>query len=684
MHNTINMHKSINTNLLFNCIILVVLMAVAPARVKAQNFDTSGTAGLHGQYLFRYVDFFNDANGNLTESCSLTGIITFNGAGAYTLSNTQLFDSEGTSGAGDCSSLEGGTYGVQSNGMAQLDTPLFGAIPATLFGTFSQSVITASSTEDDFFDLFIAVQAPSTPVSNSSLSGAFTVGTLDFLNASASLARQGYFTLNADGSGNIAAFTLNGSAANLSSGNSLTQNVAASTYSLSGTAGGTLTFPGNPGDETQIVSGTKALYVSADGDWFVGGSTTGSDMIFGFRAPSGTSSNSLLSGTYFAAGLEDYLSDNFLDNFWGSINTNGDGNLFWHERLDDVVDIDTYDYTFNTPVTIGANGSYYDGNIYNYLVGANGTALMLIGSNQQFSLIVGIHSPSTTATSTVWINPIGITNAANYTPITNAYAPGELVDLYGTFGAATKVDGVLPIPTTLSGVQVFVNGRAAPVYLVSQNQISALIPYEISGEYFATFQVAVNGSKSNKVTVYADNSAPGIYTLGESGIGAGAILHSDYSVVTDASPAVPGETVLMFMNGLGTVTPQLADGEAAPDSPLSVSDEASGTSVLLNDGVDSPARASISFAGLAPGFVGLYQVNFTVPSSGLANGDVLIEFNTPEAFNEMATISLSGFPGGDARIVPSGHAISARSRLAASGAAFGGHPKNFRRALPER
>jgi hypothetical protein len=100
--------------------------------------------------------------------------------------------------------------------------------------------------------------------------------------------------------------------------------------------------------------------------------------------------------------------------------------------------------------------------------------------------------------------------------------------------------------------------------------------------------------------------------------------------------------------------------------------------------VDSPARASISFAGLAPGFVGLYQVNFTVPSSGLANGDVLIEFNTPEAFNEMATISLSGFPGGDARIVPSGHAISARSRLAASGAAFGGHPKNFRRALPER
>jgi hypothetical protein len=88
----------------------------------------------------------------------------------------------------------------------------------------------------------------------------------------------------------------------VSSGNTVTQNVAASTYALSGTAGGTLTFPGSSDDQTEIVSGAKVLYVSADGNWFVGGSATGSDMFFGFRAPSGTSSNSLLNGTYFMAG----------------------------------------------------------------------------------------------------------------------------------------------------------------------------------------------------------------------------------------------------------------------------------------------------------------------------------------------------------------------------------------------
>jgi uncharacterized protein (TIGR03437 family) len=657
-----------------------LLVALAPAPLKAQSFDTSGTANLTGAYLFRYVNFFNDQSGNLTESCTLTGTMTFNGAGKYTLSNTQLADSMGTSGMGSCASLGGGTYGVQSNGIAQLDNPLY---EATLFGTFSQPVLIASSTEDDYFDLFIAVQAPSASSSNSILSGAFTVGTLDFPNASASSARQGYFTINADGQGNIAAFTVNGSLANVSLGESVSQKVAASTYSLSGASGGTVTFPGSSTSETEIVSGAKVLYVSADGNWFVGGSATGSDMFFGFHAPSGTSSNSLLNGTYFSAGIEDALpgSLNFLDAFYGSINTNGNGTLIAHERFDDVVDLATYDNTFNTPVTIGADGSYYDGSTYTYLAGSNGQALMLIGSNQQFSLIIGVHAPSFPPTPTLWLNPIGITNAANFTPITNAYTPGELVTLYGNFnGTSNEVASALPISTMLGGVQVFVNGTAAPVYSVSENQISALIPYELSGDYFATFQVEVNGSKSDMVTVYLDNSAPGIYTVAESGIGEGSILHSDYSEVSASSPAAPNETVQMFLTGLGPVTPQVADGAAASSSPLSISDETAQTFLFLGDEF---APATVAFAGLAPGFAGLYQVNFTVPGSGLTNGDNGIAFSTTEALNQMATINVSGFSGRTAQTATSRRNTILRRRAIAAGA-HGKHAKNFRRALPER
>ena len=117
--------------------------------------------------------------------------------------------------------------------------------------------------------------------------------------------------------------------------------------------------------------------------------------------------------------------------------------------------------------------------------------------------------------------------------------------------------------------------------------------------------------------------------LTENGIGAGAILHSDYSEVKDSNPAKPGETVLMYMNGLGPVTPQVTDGVSAPCGPLSVSDEAANISVLLDDGV-SFSPANVLFAGLAPGFAGLYQVNFTVPASGLANGEVRIALGTIE------------------------------------------------------
>lgn len=637
-------------------------LAIGAVPAAAQNFDASGTAMVSGQYLFRYVTFFNDTNGNLTESCSLSGTMVFDGVSRYTISNAQLFDSGGTTGGGSCSSLGGGTYGVQPNGIAQLDNPLFAT---TLFGTFSQPVLTASSTEDDYYDLFIAVQAPAASFSNSSLSGAFTVGAMDLTNQEAALEQEGYFTLNADGNGNIAAFTVNGTATTLNSGNMTQQNVAASTYALSGTAGGTVTFPGTEGDPSLIVGGAKALYVSADGNWLVGGSTTGADIFFGFRAPSGTSSNTMLSGTYFMAGMEDYLgnSPNFLDCFYGSINTAGDGNLIWHQRFEDVVDIVTYDYTFNAAITVGANGSYYDGSVYTYLAGANGTAMMLIGSNQQFSLIVGVRAPSVTPTSTVWIDPTYVNNAANYTPITNAYAPGELVSLYGNFGVSPQSATTLPIPTNLGGVQVFVNGLASPVLYVSQNQVSAWIPYEISGDEFATFQVEVNGSKSNTVTVYADNSAPGIYTLAESGLGAGAILHTDYSVVTDSSPATPGETVLLFMDGLGTVTPTVADGAAASGINLSYSDEfnAGAISVYLDDGVDTLAQADVSFAGLAPYLAWLYQVNFTLPTSGLENGDVYVYFETNEASNEMATIAVSGFPQSAARVNARRRALRARS-----------------------
>ena len=208
-------------------------MALAPAWLQAQSFDTSGTASLSGQYLFRYVHLLqrrewqpdgvlqSQRHHDLRRRRTLRGLqyatVRFGQAPRHGLLRF--------AGRGNVRSA------------IQRHRPIGQSLvysPTTLFGTFSQAgdhrqvppKMTSSISSSRFkrHPLHLRTACPS---------GSFTVGTLDFLNASASLARQGYFTLKADGQGNIAAFTVTGSLANVNSGATVTQNVAASTYALS-------------------------------------------------------------------------------------------------------------------------------------------------------------------------------------------------------------------------------------------------------------------------------------------------------------------------------------------------------------------------------------------------------------------------------------------------------------------
>jgi len=81
---------------------------------------------------------------------------------------------------------------------------------------------------------------------------------------------------------------------------------------------------------------------------------------------------------------------------------------------------------------------------------------------------------------------------------------------------------------------------------------------------------------------------------------------------------------------------------------LSVSVEAADTFVFLEDSQGDEAGAEVAFVGLVPGLAGLYQLNFTLPPNGVANGDALIFIDTDEGLNGMSTIRLSGFTA-DAR-----------------------------------
>jgi uncharacterized protein (TIGR03437 family) len=106
------------------------------------------------------------------------------------------------------------------------------------------------------------------------------------------------------------------------------------------------------------------------------------------------------------------------------------------------------------------------------------------------------------------------------------------------------------------------------------------------------------------------------------------------SVITSSNPTHRGETISLFLTGLGAVTPGITDGAVGPTSPLSQANAYINQymAVYFNDYTndDVGEQATISYAGLAPGLTGLYQMNVVVPST-VGPGSVYIEVVTDSA-----------------------------------------------------
>ena len=202
-----------------------------------------------------------------------------------------------------------------------------------------------------------------------------------------------------------------------------------------------------------------------------------------------------------------------------------------------------------------------------------------------------------------------VANGANYSL---TVSPGEIVSIFGTaLAIAPASANGFPLPQRLSDVEVSVNGVTAPLYYVSPIQINAQIPFETSP---GTAQVQVSSSAgASTISVQVAAVAPGIFTLNSTGGGAGAIEHAlTGELVTDSDPAAPGEFISIYCTGLGAVNPPSATGWIPPSPPPQT---VSTVQVYI-----AGSLATVSFAGLAPGFAGLYQVNAQVPN-GTAAGD---------------------------------------------------------------
>jgi len=206
----------------------------------------------------------------------------------------------------------------------------------------------------------------------------------------------------------------------------------------------------------------------------------------------------------------------------------------------------------------------------------------------------------------------GTVSDASYSaaPVT----PGTLAAIFGmnfTDSTTALVASGYPWPNQLGGTSVTIGGEPVPLYVVTAGQLVAALPFDLPVNTSLPIVVTRNNAVSapQPVSVIADQ--PGVFTLAESGLGIGAIeiFRPDGSyegVAGNGNSATGGDVVVIYCTGLGGVNPRAVAGYPAPVSPLSQTIDPVTMTIL---GVNVP----VFFAGLAPGYAGLYQVNATIP-----------------------------------------------------------------------
>lgn len=206
-------------------------------------------------------------------------------------------------------------------------------------------------------------------------------------------------------------------------------------------------------------------------------------------------------------------------------------------------------------------------------------------------------------------------------------APNTIATIYGTnlaygtaaIGQNNIQSGLLPTVIGDCETRVFVNNYPADLYYVSPTQINFLVPTNLLPQS-ATVQVLVDSLAGPAVQFTLATAAPALFQLDSQNAVA---TDATGAVLTPSSPASPGEIVILWATGLGQVTPPVIYGQI----PTAAASLVSGASLtILLDGVAVDPSA-IAYAGLAPGYAGLYQINLVLPMSTGANPEIRLRLD---------------------------------------------------------
>jgi len=221
------------------------------------------------------------------------------------------------------------------------------------------------------------------------------------------------------------------------------------------------------------------------------------------------------------------------------------------------------------------------------------------------------------------VAPPRISKIVNAADGTAPVAPGGLISVYGQqMSPVNLATRDIPLPTALGESCLTVNGLPVPMLFVSGTQINGQLPFNVDGSATMTLRTPGGISDNFYFTIYP--AAPSIFHSGTAGpmTGLATVVRADNNeLVTPTNPIHPNDSIVIYATGLGRTSPAVEAGLPAPASPLP---QAIITPVVTLGGTP----LNVTYAGLVPGEVGVYQINATVPlrvPNGLAIPLVVVQ-----------------------------------------------------------
>jgi uncharacterized protein (TIGR03437 family) len=583
----------------------------------AQNpFDN---AALSGKYHF--VQLLVSAPSG--ETRTLAGWLAFDGQGAFT------YAAEGTV-AGQ------GTYSVGGAGNATLTSPIRNVEYLSAYLSADREVLIGSSTfaAGVTYDLFVAVRAPASSITNAVLNGAYTGAWVEFRSGSPPVMKSGLVYLTASGGGRFTRAAVVGHASD-AGGRTVAQVVADASYSLRPDGTGTAVF----GAAASLLAGDRQILVSEGGAYWLA-ALAGRGILVAVRDPGAAAA---FDGRYWIAELT--VDAPHWSAAAGSLRALPGGRALLAERIrmdGRAVDFAGLNSYAIAPDGTGALAPRLTPQLVNLALGASlgGRAGAFVGAQigpldsatTQYGLFFGVRARVFEG-SGVFLDPAGVVNGASFASLPHPVAPGAAVSLFGSGLAARDTRATaFPLPTQLDDVTVTVNGAPAPLYFVSPTQAGIQLPYGLTGGW-VNLRLTNSRGASNQVTAPLAATSPGVFFWGDY---RGIVLHADYSLITAEKPAKPGETVMIWLTGLGELRPAVAAGAANPASPLAWAVDAPITALFGGE----PATR-LDYAGGAPGFPGLNQINATIPLNAPVGPAVPVAISTGNAYVDLVDIPIS-------------------------------------------